>query len=364
MTDQRQIRAAVCRAFGEPLSVEPVLLAPPAEGEVRVRVEACAICHSDVALVDDAWGGDLPSVFGHEACGVVEEAGPGVTAPAVGDRVVVGLIRWCGECARCRGGEPALCAQTFALDRRSPISELDGGPIGHGLRCGGFAEQVVVHASQAVAVPPGIEPAQACLIACGVMTGMGAVQHTAGVEPGSAVVVIGTGGVGLNAIQGAVLAGAAQVIAVDISAAKLATARGFGATAAVDAGSDDVVAAVLAATGGGADYVFTTVGSARVVEQGIACLRRGGALVVVGMPASGQMAAFDPSMLAHDGKRILGSKMGSALPAADVPRIAALYTAGDVHLDELVSGTYPLDRINEAMDAMRSGAAVRNVIVF
>src|SRR3954465_479642 len=345
--------AAVCHRFGEPPRAEEVLLDPPGPDEVRIRVEASAICHSDVAYAAGAWGGDLPAVYGHEACGVVLESGPGAT-PAEGERVVVGLVRHCGHCERCRAGEPALCTTQFGLDDprptrrggggpRGPIRLADGRRVSQGMRCATFAQEAVVHASQVVAVPEDVPAESACLIACGVMTGIGAAQRSGAVEPGSFVVVIGAGGVGLNAIQGAVLAGAAEVVAVDIAPWKLATAAVFGATAGIDASQEDPVEGVLRMSGGrGADAVIATAGAARAIEQGLACLRRGGTLVAVGMPPTGQLATFDPAQLAHDGKRIVGSKLGSAVPADDVPRFAELYQRGELKLDELVTGTYPL----------------------
>jgi Zn-dependent alcohol dehydrogenase len=364
MQNTRKARAAVCRSFGAPLTVEEVVIAPPARDEVRIRVEACAICHSDVAYADGAWGGELPAVFGHEACGVVEEVGAGVDSPVTGQRVIVGLVRYCGTCDRCRDGEPALCTSTFALDRQSPISSAGGEPIAQGLRCGAFAELVTVHSSQAVPIPAEIPTTSACLIGCGVMTGLGAVENTVRVGAGTSVVVIGAGGVGLNAIQGAVIAGADPVVAVDVSAGKLTAALAFGATHGIDATRADPVAEVRTLTNGGADVVVSTAGSASAVEQGLACARRGGSLVVVGMPPGGHVASFDPGLLAHDGKRILGSKLGSSRPHAFVPRIAALYAGGALKLDELVTATYPLEDIDAAMLAMRRGDAIRNVLVF
>ncbi|MEP6642685.1 MAG: zinc-binding dehydrogenase, partial [Gaiellales bacterium] len=351
-------RAAVCRQFGHPLSIEEVALDPPGEGEVRVRISACAVCHSDVAYADGAWGGTLPAVFGHEACGVVAEVGPRVDLLAPGERVVVSLIRSCGACGRCREGAPALCEARFRLDGDSPIRLADGSRAEQGMRCGAFAEEAVVHASQAVPIPAGLPDTSACLIACAVMTGMGAVAHDAGVSASSAVVVIGAGGVGLNAVQAAALAGAAQVIAVDVAEPKLRAARSLGATHTVDATAADPLAEIRSATGGTeADSVIVTVGAAGAVDQGLACLRRGGTLVVVGMPPNGEHARFDAGALAHDGKRILGSKLGSSRPAQDIPRIADLYTAGRIKLDELVTATYPLERINDAVGAMRRGEA-------
>jgi S-(hydroxymethyl)glutathione dehydrogenase / alcohol dehydrogenase len=352
-------RAAVCHRFGEPFSLEEVSLSDPREGEVRVRLEACAICHSDVAYADGAWGGSVPTVLGHEACGLVAEAGPGVASLRTGQRVVVSLIRHCGACVRCRTGEPALCTAAFGLDERSPIALAGGGRVEQGLRCGAFADEVVVHASQAVPVPRHLPAASLSVLGCAVLTGVGAAERAGAVRPGDTVVVIGAGGVGLNAIQGAVIAGAGYVIAVDVADEKLAAARAFGATAGLNVRSADP-----SSLAGAADVVIATAGSARAVEQGLALLRRGGTLVVVGMPASGEEARFDPTQLAHDGMRIVGTKMGSARPADDIPRLVALYEDGRLKLDELVTATYPLDRINEAADAMRRGDAIRNVIVF
>jgi S-(hydroxymethyl)glutathione dehydrogenase / alcohol dehydrogenase len=352
-------RAAVCHRFGEPLVLEEVSLDDPRDGEVRVRLEACAICHSDVAYADGAWGGSVPTVLGHEACGLVAETGPAVAALRTGQRVVVSLVRHCGACSRCRAGEPALCAAAFDLDVRSPIALAGGGRVEQGLRCGAFADEVVVHASQAVPVPRHLPAASLCVLGCAVLTGVGAAERAGSVGPGDTVVVIGAGGVGLNAIQGAVIAGADRVIAIDVADDKLTAARTFGATAAVNARSEDPGPVV-----GTADVVIATAGSARTVEQGLALLRRGGTLVVVGMPASGEEARFDPTQLAQDGIRIVGTKMGSARPADDIPRLVALYEDGRLMLDELVTATYPLERINEAADAMRRGEAIRNVIVF
>ena len=356
-------RAAVCHRFGDPMTVEEVALASPGEGEVRVRLEACAICQSDVAYAAGAWGGRVPVVLGHEACGLVAEAGPAVPALQPGQRVIVSLIRHCGACERCAAGEPTLCETRFPLDERSPIRFEEGGPIVQGLRTAAFAEEVVVHASQVVPVPRHLPAASLSVLGCAVMTGVGAAQRAGRVGPGQTVAVIGAGGVGLNAIQGAAIAGADAVIAIDVADEKLAAAEAFGATAVVNARSSDPVAAVRELAGG-ADVAIATAGSARVVEQGLALLRRGGTLVVVGMPASGEEARFDPTLLAQDGLRIVGTKMGSARPADDIPRLVALYEDGRLKLDELVTATYPLEAIDDAVASMRRGEAVRNVIVF
>ena len=360
-----KIKAAVCRAFGAPLTIETVELAKPGPGEVMIRTAACAICHSDIFFVDGAWGGDLPAVYGHEAAGVIEAVGSGVTRLKVGDPVVATLIRNCGFCPACAEGAPVFCEEVFPLDRRSPLSDSDGRPIVHGLRTGAFAERMVVDQSQAVAIPKDMPLDSASLIACGVLTGLGAVVNTAGVQPGSSVVVIGCGGVGLNSIQGARISGASPVIAVDVEPSKLAAAREFGASETVNARSEDVVERVAALTGGRkADWVFVTVGVKGAAEQGVSLMKRNGATVLVGMPPSGVTATIDPGWLAADGQRILGSKMGSARPAIDVPRIVQFYREGRLKLEPLISGRYRLESINEALASSRSGAAVRNVIVF
>jgi Zn-dependent alcohol dehydrogenase len=359
------MKAAVCRQFGQPLAIEEVDLSAPGPGEVRVRLRACAICHSDIFYMQGAWGGDLPAVYGHEAAGIVEEAGAGVTAVKAGDHVVVTLIRHCGHCRPCVDGEPVLCETRFPLDETGPLRAPDGKPIEQGLRTGAFAEQVLVDASQVVAIPNDIPLDSAALIACGVLTGVGAVINTAAMPAGSTAAVIGTGGVGLNTVQGAALSGARAVIAIDVAAEKLAAAERFGATHTVDARMRDVKQEVRAATGGrGADYVFVTVGAPKVVEQGFDLMRRGGTLVLVGMPASGVMASFDPGTFAAYGQRVLGSKMGSARIETDVPKVVDLYRQGRLKLDELITGRYALAEINEAVAGVLGGAALRNVIMF
>ncbi len=360
-----QTRAAVCRTFAAPLTIETVTLRDPGPGEVLIRTAACAICHSDISYIDGAWGGDLPAVYGHEAAGVVEAVGSGVTRLKAGDHVVATLIRNCGFCPACAEGAPVFCEEVFPLDRKSPLSDASGTPLVHGLRTAAFAEHMVVDASQAVAIPRDMKLDVASLIACGVLTGLGAVVNTAEVKAGSSVVVVGCGGVGLNSVQGARLAGCDPIIAVDIASAKLAAARDFGATHAIDAREENVEDRVTALTGGRkADWVFVTVGVKGATEQAVKLMKRNGGTVLVGMPPSGVHATIDPAWLAADGQRILGSKMGSARPVVDVPKIVALYREGRLKLDELVTGRYPLERINEAVASARSGAALRNVIVF
>jgi Zn-dependent alcohol dehydrogenase len=356
------IRAAVCHAFGTDPVVEEIELDDPGPGELRVRMRAVAICHSDVAYAAGAWGGDLPAVYGHEAAGTVIEIGSGVSGVAPGDQVVVGLVRYCGRCRRCQAGDQTLCETTFRLDETSPI-RLGGRRISQGMRVGAFADEMVVDASQAVPIPSDLPPASASVIACAVLTGLGAAERTARVGRGESVVVIGAGGVGVNAIQGAALAGADPVIAVDVSRSRLADARAFGATHGIDASIEDAVEAVRDLVTGGADHALVTVGAASACATGLDMLRRGGTLTVVGMPPTGVTVGIDPGAIAHDAKRILGCKLGAARPAEDVPRIVDLYRDGRLRLDELVTATYPLASIADALAEAKAGHGLRTVVV-
>lgn len=358
------MRAAVCRAFGAPLTIEDLVADSPEHGEVRVKVAACAICHSDVAFAEGAWGGPLPAVYGHEAAGVVEEIGRGVHDLGVGDRVVVSLLRSCGCCFFCTRGESHLCEGEFPGHREGRLRTRTGEPVHTAMNTGAFAEEVVVDQSQLAKVPVSVPFQVASLLGCGVLTGFGAVVERAEVQAGASVAVIGTGGVGLNSIQGAAFSGAEPIVAVDISQRKRDAALRFGATHALDPAVGLAEQMRRLTSGRGFDYVFVTVGRASVVEQGLGCVRRGGTLVVVGMPASGETFSVSGVDLVHDDVRILGSKMGSARLASAVPRLVELYAQGRLRLDELITDRFPLDRINEAMAGSREGEALRNVIVF
>lgn len=359
------MQAAVCRAFGKPLIVEDVLLDPPGPGELEVEVAACAICHSDIIYAEGGWGGSLPAIYGHEAAGVVTGAGAGVSGFEAGDHVVVTLIRSCGSCPACAQGTPVTCETRFALDSRSPLRQRNAEPLVQGLRTAAFAERVVVDASQAVVVPDTLPLDSASLLACGVITGFGAVTNTAVMRPGASAVVIGAGGVGLNTVQGAVIAGARVVVALDVVDAKLEAARRFGATHALRADGAGVVDEVRRLAGGrGADYVFVAVGARPAFEQAFRMAARSGTVVLVGIPASGVTVELDPGNVAADNQRILGSKMGGARIREDIPKLIALYQAGVLKLDELISGRYPLERINDAIASVKRGDALRNIVVF
>ncbi len=359
------MKAAVCRSFGAPLRIEQVDLDRPGPGEIRIDVAACAICHSDVTFLDGSWGGALPAIYGHEAAGTISAVGAGVKGLAVGDHVIATLIRSCGSCFYCRRGLPTFCVGAFLRDAASLLVDSDGVAITAGMHTGAFAEQVVVHASQVARIPADMPLESASLLSCGVITGVGAVRNTAQVAPGSTVVVIGIGGVGVNAVQGARLAGAEHVVAIDLLDAKLALAREFGATHTLRADDPDLAAAVRALTDQrGADYVFAAVGAPSVMEQAVSLCRPGGTAVLVGIPGSGATMTLDAVTVPNDGLHILGSKMGQTLLATDIPRLISEYENGTLLLDELISGRWGLERINEAVDEVRTGSPLRHVIVF
>jgi S-(hydroxymethyl)glutathione dehydrogenase / alcohol dehydrogenase len=359
------IKAAVCRQFGQPLTIEEVVLDDPGPDEVLVDIKACAICHSDISYAEGAWGGDLPAVYGHEAAGVVSAVGSGVEDLAPGDHVVVTLIRFCGHCRYCGRGQAITCEEVFPRDAHGPITDAEGVAVFQALRTGAFAEKAVVHRSQVVGVPRDLAFPVASLLACGVITGFGAVTNTARVAEGDTVAVIGCGGVGLNSIQGARIAGAGPIVALDIDDGKLEAARRFGATDAFNPARQDVAAEIMKLTAGrGVDHVFVTVGAKAAFDGAFSWIGRFGQLVVVGMPPSGVMAEYDPGTVAAWNQRILGSKMGEATIASDIPMLVDLYRSGKLLLDELVTATYPLEEINEAIAAVNEGKALRNVIVF
>ncbi|MFW5969966.1 MAG: zinc-binding dehydrogenase, partial [Halofilum sp. (in: g-proteobacteria)] len=305
-----------------------------------------------------------PAVYGHEAAGVVESVGPGVTRFAPGDRVIATLLRSCGECYYCTHESSHLCDGSFPIDDEHRLHAADDTDLVQGLRTGAFAECVVVDQSQVAAIPESMPYESGALLGCGVLTGWGAVVNTARMPTGSSAAVLGIGGVGLNTLQAAALRDADPLIAIDPATDKRGVAENFGATHFLDPTSDDVPAEVRALTGGrGVDYAYVTVGSSKVVEAGLKLIRPGGTLVLVGMPASGDILPMEPGDLAGYGQTIVGSKMGSASMERDIPRLIELYQSGDFKLDELVSGRYPLEEINEAIASVKRSAALRNVIV-
>ena len=356
------IKAAVCHEFGKPLVIEDVRLRAPEQGEVEVTLDAVAICHSDISFAEGAWGGTLPAVYGHEAAGRVTGLGAGVTGLALGDPVIVTLIRACGQCPNCGAGRPTGCETPFDGDHGA-LSTAEGGTLHQAMACGAFAEKVVVHHSQVVKIPGQMRMDAACLLACGVITGVGAVVNAAGLRAGQDVVVIGAGGVGLNAIQGARIAGARRIVAVDMHEAKLEDARAFGATDAVLASTDKPWRAAKQAMGRGADAVLVTVGAGAVYDQAPRYLASGGKVVMVGMPATGDASTYEAANFAAMGQSMVGSKMGDVVIRRDIPWMIDLYAQGRLKLDEMISNHWRLDQINEAIADTNAGNARRNVIL-
>ena len=360
------MKAAVCHEFGRPLLIEELSLRPPRSDEVKVKVAATAICHSDLHDIRGDFGGKLPFVGGHETAGYVEEAGAGVTCVEVGDPVIVSLLEACGVCYYCTTGRPYFCETKVTYDVEGTLTNQKGEGVIQKARVGGFAEYVLVHQSQLVKIAEDFPMDLASLLACGVTTGFGAVVNRAQVPPLSSVVVIGAGGVGLNAVQGALVCGANPIIAVDVLDSKVERAREFGATHGINAQKTDPVAAVKELTGGrGADYAFVTVGSSAALQQAFSMLARRGWAVMVGLPPMTDPPVSLPAgEFALTEKTVTGGFMGSIRLSVDIPRLIDLYKAGRYKLDELIAGRYPFERINEALESSAGGEALRNVILF
>ncbi|OGO41100.1 MAG: zinc-binding dehydrogenase [Chloroflexi bacterium RBG_16_58_8] len=359
------MKAAVCYEYGKPLVIEEVTIDPPQQGEVKVKLAATAVCHSDIHLFKGELPGKLPFVGGHESAGYVEAVGKGVTTVKPGDPVVLSLLVSCGKCRYCLTGRSHMCNAAWPLDKETRLHNKKGQDLVAALKTGTFAEYAVVDQSQVVKVPADMPLDRAALLACGVITGFGAVVNRAKVEVMSRCVIIGVGGVGLNSVQGAAISGAYPIIAVDIADSKLKGARDFGATHTVNSSKVDAVKAVKELTDGiGADYVFVTVGSAAAVLQGFAMSGPRGMTVIVGLPKFTDMVNFSPFMFIKDERVLTGSFMGTTQLQTGIPRLVALYQAGILKLDELITARYPLEKINEAIALVEKGEARRNVIVF
>lgn len=356
------MKAAVLNAPKTPLAIEELTIDEPIAGEALVRVVAAGVCHSDLHFIEGTYPGRLPMVLGHEVAGVVEKVGPGVTHVKAGDRVIMGFVQPCGHCKYCDAGRPNLCqTRTTARPADRPILKRGDQAVSGMAGTAGFAQQSVMPATGLVQVPDGIGLDVAALVGCSVMTGYGAVVNTAKVEPGSTVAVVGAGGVGLNIIQAARLAGASRIIAVDMVEAKLAVAKQFGATDVVNAGDTDPVKKVQELTGGGADFTFEAIGLKVTAEQAYAMAGRGGTAVIVGMiPPMDQISIS--GMIWMQEKTLKGSYYGSARFHADMPRIFDLYRQGKLNIEGLVTKRFPLEGINEAFDLLRSGAVSRSIL--
>jgi len=357
----QNIKAAVCVEFGKPLEIQEIQLADPTMGQVEVEVDAVAICHSDISFQEGGFGGPLPAVYGHEAAGRITRLGEGVHGFEVGDHVCVTLIRACGHCTPCGSGQPTIC-ETPTDPSKGPLSQ-DGKLVYQAMNSGSFAEKVVVDQSQLCKIPADLPKDVASLISCGVITGVGAAALAADIRVGQDVVVIGAGGVGLNAIQGAVIAGARRVVAVDMLDEKLEVAKEFGATDVVSAKDPKPWKTVKEILGRGADAVLVTVGVDAVYNQAPLYLASGGHVVMVGMPHGDKTSSYSPLIMANQGQGFIGSKMGDVVIKRDIPWIIDLYKQGRLKLDELISARYSFDQINDAIESTKTGAARRNVIV-
>jgi S-(hydroxymethyl)glutathione dehydrogenase/alcohol dehydrogenase len=376
MTTTTTIRAAVLDRPGVPTRVETLDLDPPGDREVRVRMVASGVCHSDLHVRDGEWERAGPIVLGHEGAAVIEELGPGVAAHypdlRTGALVVLAWLIPCGACRACRGGRVWLCSASPSYTHRMPSGRAathrpnGGGDVLTYSAIGTFADRQNVPAAAAIPVDPSTPPEVAALIGCCVTTGVGAMTKTADVRPGSSVAVIGLGGVGLSCVIGAVLAGAGTIVAVDRVAAKLDVARILGATHTVLAGSDgaETLEAIRERTDGGPDVCAEAIGLPRTIELAIASLPTGGTAVLVGMTPFEVRASFEAFPFVDGGRRIIGSNYGSADPTVDFPRYASLHLAGRLPADQLITSRIGLDALEDAFAAMRRGEGVRSVIGF
>jgi S-(hydroxymethyl)glutathione dehydrogenase/alcohol dehydrogenase len=360
------VRAAVLYEFDAPLVVEELELDPPKAGEVLVRMAASGVCHSDLHVVQGIHPTALPAVLGHEGAGVVEEVGSGVSNVEPGDHVMLSWLPYCGRCRQCARGTPNRCENVAWYDSTMEDGtcrfHLDGRPIHH-YNTSSFAERSVVPAQTAIPVDAALPLAELALMGCAVMTGVGAVLHTARVRPGDSVAVVGCGGGGLNVVQGARIAGAGTIVAVDVVPEKLELARELGATHAVDASSADPVEAVRDLTGGGADHAFEALGRPQTIETTLQLTGRGGQAVLIGMAPPDARIPFDALTATLEERSVRGSWYGSCVPLRDFPLLVDLYRDGRLRLDALIS-RISLDGVNDAFARMAAGEGARSVIVY
>jgi S-(hydroxymethyl)glutathione dehydrogenase / alcohol dehydrogenase len=362
-----KVRAAVCHGAGQALAIETVDLRAPGPGEVVVQVKASGLCHSDLNVIDGARHRNYPIILGHEGAGIVEQCGPGVTTLVPGDHVIFSAMPQCGECDYCRSPKTHMCRHfQFTSNRVNTPFSLIGEPV---LTMGGlgtFAEYALVHEYSLAKIRKDAPLDVVCYTACGVMTGVGAVIASAKVDIGSSVAVFGVGGVGLNVLQGARLAGATRIIAIDTNPQKEAIARRFGATHFLDAHEGaDIVSQVRDLTGGGADFSFECVGHGALIAQAFDCLEPAwGVCTLLGVPRDGTGFEVPPSAVITGGRIIQGSLMGGMRGRFDLPRLVEWYMSGKIAIDELITHRMPLDDINAGFDLMRRGEAIRSVVTF
>lgn len=357
-------------ATARPLVWETLRLDPPGPGELSVRVHAACLCHSDLSVIDGSRPRPLPMVLGHEGSGVVTDVGDGVMGVVPGDHVVFSFVPACGSCRWCLSGRPALCVPAATantagtlLSGARPFARRDGARLNHHLGVSCFAEQTVVSVQSVVTVDRTIDLAHAALFGCGMLTGLGAVVNTANVPVGASVAIFGLGGVGMAAVVGAALAGANPIVVIDPTRSKHDRARLAGATHTL-VPDQDVAATVHEITGGGADFCFEAVGSASVLATAYAATGRGGTTVAIGLPHPSQRLEVPAVSLVAEERRVLGSYMGSAVPARDIPRMVELHTAGRIPVEHLVSDRLRPDQINAGLDALAAGEVVRQIIEF
>lgn len=363
------MKAPVLHAVREPLVVEEVELDEPKAGEVLVRMAASGVCHSCLHAADGSWNPPrTPMVLGDEGAGIVEQVGPGVSRLEPGDHVILSWAPNCGWCRACVTGHPVRCqnrAQNAAMTDGTTRMHLRGQDVYHYASIATFGSYSVVPEMAAIKVREDVPLETAALIGCSVMTGVGAVLNTARVQAGDSVVVVGCGGIGLNAVQGGRLASAQPLIAVDVADNKLEYARSLGATHTVNASREDLRARVLELTDGqGADHAIVAVGSTAAISAGWSVLGRGGTCVVVGIPPAGEKIELDPGSLIGPERRLVGSCYGSASVFADFPRMVSLYLAGKLKIDELITRRYAIDEANEAFRALAAGELARGILVF
>ncbi len=359
------MKAAVLKEVNKPLVIEQVALGSPGPREVVIRTKAAGICHSDLHFLNGTYPIGTPAVLGHEAAGIVEAVGADVRYVQPGDHVITCLSAFCGHCEHCLTGHMSLCQSPETQRRKDQEPRLSyaGKPMRQFLNLSAFAEYMLVHEHTIAKIRPDMPLDRACLIGCGVTTGIGAVIHTAKVEPGSTVAVIGCGGIGLATINGALLAGAARIIAVDMVPSKLELARSFGATDVVNAKDGDPVAQVIELTSGGVHYAFEAIGLKATAEQAFKMLRRGGTATIIGMIPPGKMLELHGVDFLSE-KKIQGSMMGSNRFRVDMPRFVDFYMQGRLKLDEMISRRIKLEEINEGFAALQSGEVARSVILF
>ena len=364
------VRAAVFRDVDRPVTIETLELAEPLEGEVRVRILASGVCHSDLHVRDGEWPRPTPVAMGHEGAGVIEAIGPGVADRSVGQPVVLSWLVPCGSCRACRAGRVWACSASPSFDHRRPdgstVLSRDGRePVFSYCAIGTMAEATVVPVAAAIPLPEGVDPAIAALIGCCVSTGVGAVLKTAEVAAGASVAVIGLGGVGLSCVMGAALADAARIVAVDRVAAKLDVARSVGATDGVLAGDDPgaTLETIRDLTDGGPDYVFEAIGQVSTVELAIDALPLGGTAVLVGLTPFEAAASFNVYQLVDGSRRIVGSNYGSSDPAVDFPRYARWHLDGRLPVERLIDRTVGLDEVEAAFERLRAGDGLRQILL-